>query len=392
MAAPKSPCSGAFNNTAQTISECYICNDNISNHNTYNEHIILNSLGGKLKSKSLICKQCAPSLDRIDAALSRSLNSFGLLLNIPRDRGTNPPIQATRTDNGEQISLDSGGKPVFIKPIIRDNLADNEQPSLSIIAKNQKQMRKVLTGFKRKYPSLNVEEILEIAVPRQEYIPRVNINMSFGDEELRSACKMAMNYYMYHGGKRDLIAHLIPYIQDGCENQYVGYYYPDKLIATSKPSESFIHTLFVKGNPQEEILYGYIELYNAFRLIILLSDSYRGEFFQKVYSFDVLSRKEVDKEINIDVCRKEILNLVNNSEPPVEKIASAIKVLVDAIKLNQINKAINKVIEDFFQNIAEGTIFDEKMSQELISNLSKEFCGFMYRDLDPHQPNFDANY
>ncbi len=85
--------------------------------------------------------------------------------------------------------------------------------------------------------------------------------------------------------------------------------------------------------------------------------------FQKVYSFDVLSRKEVDKEININVCRKEILNLVNNPEPPVEKIASAIKDLVEAIQLNQIGE---QTIKDFFKNIPEGTIFDEKISQELI--------------------------
>jgi len=339
MVAPKSPSSGAFNNTPSIISECYICNKNIVPEEVYNEHIILNSLGGRLKSKSLICRQCARNLDKIDVALSRSLNSFGLLLNIPRDRGTNPSIQATRTDTGEQISLDSGGKPVLIKPTIIDNLADNEQPFLYISAMNQSQMRKVLTGLKRKYPYLDVEEIIKSAVARQEYVPPVIINLLFGEEEFRSVCKMAINFYMYHDGEhegeRDLIAHLIPYIKDGCENQYVGYYYPDELIAASNSSESFIHTLYIKGNPQEKILYGYIELYSAFRLIILLSDSYEGESFRKVYSFDVLSRERIEKEINVNVSRKEILNLVNNAEPPVEKIASAITVLVEAIRLNR---------------------------------------------------------
>ncbi|MDQ2098551.1 MAG: HNH endonuclease [Tychonema bourrellyi B0820] len=369
MAAPKSPSSGAFNNTFSKISECYICNKNIVPKEIYNEHIILNSLGGRLKSKSLICRQCASKLDKIDAALSRSLNSFGLLLNIPRDRGTNPPILATRTDTGERISLDSGGKPVVIKPIITDKLADKEQPSLYISAKDKPQMREILTGLKRKYPLLNVEELVNSAVARQEDIPPVIINLSFGEEEFRSVCKMAINFYMYHDGERDLISHLIPYIKDGCENQYVGYYYPDELIAASNSSESFIHTLYIEGNPQEKILYGYIELYSAFRLIILLSDSYEGDFFQKVYSFNVLSREEMEKEININVSRKEILNLVNNPEPPLKKIESAIKVLVDAIKLNQINKAINKDIEDFSQNIPEGTIVDGKMLQELFSKL-----------------------
>jgi hypothetical protein len=385
MAAPKSPSSRAFNNPFST-SNCYICNKNIIGEEIYNEHIILNALGGTLKSKSLICKQCARSLDRIDAALARSLNSFGLLLNIPRDRGANPPIQATRTDTGEQISLDSGGKPVLIKPDIRDNLADSKQPSLRISAINQAQMRKVLTGLKRKYPLLNIEEIIKSAVTRKEYIPPVTIDIVFGEEELRSVCKMAINFYMYHGGNRDLIVHLIPYITDGGKNQYVNYYYPDELIAASNSSEGFIHTLFIEGNLQEKILYGYIELYNAFRLIILLSDSYEGDSFREVYSFDVLSRKKVEKPININMSRKEILNLVNNSEPPVEKIASAIKVLVDAIQSNQVNKAINKAInkemEDFFKDIPEETIIDEKLLQGLISRLSKTYCDFIYRNLD----------
>jgi hypothetical protein len=382
MVEPNSPSSRAFNNTSSTINKCYICNKNIVPEDIYNEHIILNSLGGRLRSESLTCQPCARSIDKIDGALSRSLNSFGLLLNIPRHRGTNPPIQAIRTDTGEPISLDSGGKPVLIKPKITNKLDDNEQPFLSIAAINQRQMREVLRGLKRKYPFLNVEEIVKSAVTRQEYIPPVIINLLFGKEEFRSVCKMAINFYMYHGGERDLIAHLIPYIKAECENQYVSYYYPDELITESNSSESFIHTLYIEGNSHEKILYGYIEFYSAFRMIILLSDSYERDSFREVYSFDVLSGEEIERAININVSRKEILDLVNNPEPPVKKIASAIKVLVDAIHLNQINKATKKDIEDFFGNIPKGTNLDEKMLQKLFSKLSKTLCDFIPRDLE----------
>jgi hypothetical protein len=59
--------------------------------------------------------------------------------------------------------------------------------------------------------------------------------------------------------------------------------------------------------------------------------------------------------------------------------------LVDAIYLNQINKAINKAInrdiEYFKKNISEGTILDEKMLKEFFSKLSKTICDF-YRDLE----------
>lgn len=370
---------------SKTISKCYICDKNISSQDTYEEHIILNSLGGRLKSKSLICQQCARSLDRIDVALSAQLNWVGLLLDIERDRKKNPPIQAIRTDTGEQISLDSGGKPVLIKPTIKDNLADNKEPSLYIAAKNQEQMEEIGTGLKRKkHPSLNVEKMLEIAVTQKEYIPLVNIKASFGDEECcRSICKMAINFYMYHGGKRDLIAHLIPYIKDGGDNQYVWYYYPDSFTAISQPEQSFIHTLFIKGNPQEKILYAYIEFYNAFKLIILLSDSYNGGSFQKVYSFDVLSREEVNKEININLSRKEILNLVKNRPEQLEKIAKAIKDLKDAIQLKQMDKYLSslakKTIEEFFKNIPENPIFDETILRKFASKLGEDIGDFMDR-------------
>jgi hypothetical protein len=374
------------------ISKCYICNKNISAKHSYGEHIILNALGGNLTSESLMCRPCAVSLEKIDAALAQSLNSFGVLLGITRDRKTNPPILVTMIDTGEQIYLESGGKPVLPEKsiIIKDNLDNSEQPFLYIKAKDEAQLREALKGKKRKYPFLNVEEIVKSAVSQQMHISPVRIEILFGDKQLRSVCKMAMNFYMYHNGKRDLITHLIPYIKGECKkNQYVNYYYPDELIVTSDLNESFIHTLFIKGNPQEKILYGYIELYNTFRLIVLLSDSYEESFFQEAYSFDVISREKVDKEININLTRKEILDLVNNSEPPVEKIAIAVKDLKNAIASYMRYK---QLVNDL-KNILQEANFDEKMSQELIAkNLSKGMCDLMYRGLDFHQPNFDKNY
>ena len=369
------------------ISKCYICNKNIIAEHSYDEHIILNSLGGKLKSKSLMCRPCSVSFDNIDTELSDSLNLFGLLLSIKRDRGENPRIKAIRTDNDKEIFIESGGKPAFTdQPIIEYNLLDDKQFPIYIKAKNEPKMRQILEGFKRKNPSLNVEEILNSAVSGQETIPIVHPlkNILFNDKQLRSICKMAINFYMHfyvhHEGKRDLITHLIPYIKGECKNQYVNYYYPDEPIVTSNLSEdSFIHTLFIKGNPEEKILYGYIELYSAFRLIILLSDAYEESFFQKVYSFDVLSRKKVDKEININLSRKKILDVVNNPEPPVKQIDIAIKDLQKGI----VGHLIYHQLVDNLKNILQEANFDEKMVQELIEKyFTKEKCNFIYR-LDP---------
>jgi hypothetical protein len=320
-----------------------------------------------------MCRPCSVGLEKIDTALAKSLNLFGLLLSIERDRTINPSITAT-TDTGEPIYINSGGKlSLTNKPDIIDELDNSEHPFLYIKAKNKAHLKKILIGKKRKYPSLNVEEALNSAVSVKESISYVTSSSKFDDKEFRSICKMAINFYMYHGGNRDLISHLISYIRDESEARCVNYYYPDGFIATSNLSESFTHTLFIKGNQQEKILYGYIELYNAFRLIVLLSDSYEGEPFEKVYSFDVLSREEVNKTININVSRKEILDLVNNSERPVEKIASAIKDLQKSIQ-------IHIGIKDILKNISEGADVNEKMSdQSMAKKLSKEVWDLISR-------------
>jgi len=121
--------------------------------NSYREYIILNSIGGKLISFSIICQSCATEFDSIDTSLSNELNFFGLMLNIKRDRGENPPVKAKIIRTGDEISLNAGGKPVLIRPIINENQHDG---SISIRARDRKEVRIALKGLKRKY-SFNAE-------------------------------------------------------------------------------------------------------------------------------------------------------------------------------------------------------------------------------------------
>jgi hypothetical protein len=48
------------------LVNCYVCEKYIVDGNTYDEHIILNALGGRLHSKHLLCRQCAPLFQTID--------------------------------------------------------------------------------------------------------------------------------------------------------------------------------------------------------------------------------------------------------------------------------------------------------------------------------------
>ncbi len=66
---------------------CYIGENEITKENKYNEHIILNAIGGNLKSEDLICSNCSPDFDSIDTELAKQLNLITCHLNVKRDRG-----------------------------------------------------------------------------------------------------------------------------------------------------------------------------------------------------------------------------------------------------------------------------------------------------------------
>ncbi|MGK7940736.1 MAG: HNH endonuclease [Crocosphaera sp.] len=100
------------------MTKCYVCEKEITEENQYNEHIIVNAIGGKLKSKNLICSNYSPDFDSIDTELAKQLNLITCHLDVKRERGNKkiPKTTATIVATGEEIFIEPGGKPVFKNP------------------------------------------------------------------------------------------------------------------------------------------------------------------------------------------------------------------------------------------------------------------------------------
>jgi hypothetical protein len=93
------------------LAKCFICGNEINESNKSVEHIILNSIGGKLKSSELICKQCNSSLgNECDSELCRELSFATNMLNIERDRNSPQPIDGIIEKTGEKIQVLPGGE------------------------------------------------------------------------------------------------------------------------------------------------------------------------------------------------------------------------------------------------------------------------------------------
>lgn len=364
------------------MAQCYVCETEIQPENRYKEHILLNSLGGKLKSDSLLCQKCAPCFDAIDTALSKQLNSIGLLLNIKRDRGTNPSIKATIGDTGEEIFIAAGGKPVPIKPVVKATIIDGAL-HLSISARDKKQMRQVLQGLKRKYSWLDVEVTLNEAVSRGFYMtsPVHHQETVGGEEAFRAICKMAIGFYLHQGGTRDVIAHLIPYIKDGQNCSCVWFFYPDNFTALDGEDLTIFHTLHVKGDPSEGILFAHIDFFSTFKFLVLLSNRYDSNLFQATYKFDVVKSEMVAEEMEIAISRQVLLDLFEQQPHPIQKINQAWVDLQKAMLIKQTDDHLStlsrETVENYFKDVPEGTNFDEKMIAGLAKEVAEKYIASM---------------
>ncbi|WP_124221421.1 HNH endonuclease [Aquisalibacillus elongatus] len=225
--------------------ECYVCNNDLTKENETEEHIILNAIGGKLKSKKLVCKDCNSKFGfEIDNILAEQLNPIANLLDVKRDRGQPRSIKGTYQN--KEILIEPGGKMKLARPYF-----DLDKNHFKIQTSSTKQARQVLNGLKRKYKQIDIEENLNNAKRNKSYLPSVTININFGGENTsRALCKMAVNYFIFNGGNRNEIKHLLPFINgEKAEEEVEVYYFYPKSEVFNKGDNDIYHSLISLVNP-----------------------------------------------------------------------------------------------------------------------------------------------
>lgn len=364
------------------MSKCYVCGEEINKENETEEHILLNSIGGTLKSKTLICKKCNSEFgEKIDVEIAKQLNYFSNMLNIKRDRGKPPNLELKSKETGEKILLKPGGKPVRkISKINKDMNGKNNKIEISISAPSIKEARKTLCGLKRKYPSIDIEETLNNKIIKErKYLKDTYItNFKFGgDITFRSICKTAINFYMYNCGERQYIEHLVPYIKGQKKIDCVNFYYPNSDIIYKNPNE-VLHSIIIKGNHEQKLLFAYIELFNFYKFVVLLNNKYDGNDVNIGYYFDVLERREVNKSINFNIQKNEIIkHLGVNPEKIIKEINKLQKIIINNQFYKEIDSISQEARENSFKKYPEDMIITSKMSDEFADELMKRINPFI---------------
>lgn len=368
------------------MSKCLICNEDLSESNKSDEHIIYNALGGILTSKELTCEKCNKYFgSRCEAQLAKELEIFANLLNIKRDRGDVRPIQGSTAT--QQYSINPGGKPSIVKPSITVKEEDGIT-KISIEARDREQAKEVLEGLKRKYPTIDVEKTLDQIQYESKYIEDfVHHNFSFGSKDFfRAIAKMIFFLLKHkHSDAYFDMSNVIAFLKNEIDYKEIYFYYPDKDIVI-KPDKSVYHSIVIKSYPKHKLLLGFAELYNTVSLITVLSDDFSEEL-QVTYVFDVINRTEVKSPTfnfpNID--RITLDYFFMHKIPPFERIKtkweSFLKLVLERQEEAYSTELIERALNNSLKRYPEGTSITREMLDELTKVLMVELSPWLIEKL-----------
>ena len=315
---------------------CVLCRSPIYDSNNTDEHIIPNSIGGRRKVSGFICKPCNDKTgDSWDAALAREAQSLCLLLQIKRERGETPR-QPLKTVSGKEILLKPDGGMHYAD--IKGEVIEREgQTFLNIKARTMREARRLLNGFKRKYPDLDVEAVLNSLNNEPEYLrDPVMMSFSFGGPEIgRSNVKSVLAFAHHHGVDVHSCPPAVEYLTKADAEANWGFYYSGDVLI-DRPPETVFHCVAICGDARTGLLLGYLEYFSAHRIVVCLSDRYAGKDIHEIYAIDPLSGTELDFHFEMSFSEKDIRAIYNYAHFPdgahVEAMHTPLKV---ARKLDQ---------------------------------------------------------
>jgi hypothetical protein len=366
------------------MSECYVCEKELNDENRSEEHIILNACGGRLSSQDLLCKNCNNDFGSgYDVELARQTSQLSNLLHIKRDRNKPPGIKGTVTSTGEAINIPFEGAMSKVKPKIIETIEGN-QVKLTIEAKDDEQFAQILNGLKRtKYPGLPIEQAIQDAQSRQYYLnDSVTLDEKVGgDDVFRAVTKAAVNFFIYTGGDREYIRHLIPYLRSQVSIDVARIHHLP-LSIYSFDNEEVSHIIKLVGNPSEGVLYCYLEYFNAQAYIIKLNEEYDGAPIDDTYIYDVVHRRELKKTIAIDYSKSDFMSIFSSVEETPFLIVRQryARVVTIAQKRNDeryLTKLSQQIVAEVLKDLPEGAPIDTKFIEKLAAVAAAKYTPFI---------------
>lgn len=299
------------------MKTCYSCQKEINSQNESSEHIIINAIGGKLKSKKILCKICNTKLgDKYDRALAEAYNVLAHNLEISRERGKVPDVLG-ELESGAKVTVPADGAPKLHKARVDIEEKDGKK-EFKISARNIKEAQKILKGVKDKYKISDeyYDELLS-GMKSEKINDTGFIKYSLqigGDDIFKAILKALVGYYTYLDQDISNIEDCVRELKnDKNKTNRIWFLNQEHLLAPYE-KRSICHTLQIISNVSQKQLIGIYDIFSVCQYGVILSEDYNGPEIRKSYSYCFDLKKEIElSTLDVETV-SEVISLIKASE------------------------------------------------------------------------------
>lgn len=339
-----------------TTPICALCEKEITEENDTKEHLIPNAIGGRRKVKGFICESCNnTSGDDWESALAKQLNPLSLFFGISRERGE-APSQLFETTGGDRLKLNLHGSMDIEKPLYSEApLESGSGVQIQIKARSMPEAKRMLQGVKRKYPQVDLNELLGNAKSESSYCSdMLKFNLSFGGPEAgRSIVKSALALAVSSGIPAKICGEATNYLRKEDGEACFGYFYEFDLIK-NRPEGTPFHCISIKGCSKTKQVIGYVEYFGVQRVVLCLSDSYEGEDISNTYAINPITGEELSLIVELDLSNGDIREAYDYKKIPEGSVEAAFdKVIPTGMKASfekEKDRVVNQAVKHAFEN------------------------------------------
>ena len=291
-------------------ASCLSCATALTSANDSQAHVIPNALGGSLKSKGVICQICNTELDEVaDNALVKSFGDWPTLLDIPRDRGKNPP-KLIETRKGKRVRLERDGK--MTRADVEYNVTPiNDGHKVQITAGDIRTFRQLLKRAEKQFGQFNTKEAEQHARKVADKDDELKVSLDFSPRAVFGGIVTAIWIFIALRTGHALMdrQRLLEVIQRVQKNGGKFRYLIDGLPGLDGPEVSLGHKIVVRSVPLTGNLIAYVEILGMLKVggIFAATDG-PAELIEHIYAYDVLGRRERSSEFAINAFEFESQN------------------------------------------------------------------------------------
>ncbi|NKK74314.1 hypothetical protein GFM13_29080 [Rhizobium leguminosarum bv. viciae] len=283
------------------MTYCQGCDKELTTATDSEAHIIPNALGGNLKPRGIICRTCNGKLDTIaDNRLIKAFGDWPTLLDIPRDRGSNPS-KNVETRNGRRVRIEANGA-LTRSDILYSVEGDEERSVVKLGAGDWKTFNNLLQRVAKQFPQFEPAEALKHA--RKVDVDdgdELKLGIDFHPRAVFGGIVAAIWLFMnlktgigFCDWERLLVA--IRKIQ---RNGGLFRYMTEGFPGLVGPEIPICHKIVLRSNPATRQLLAYVEILGVLRVGGLVGEG-GDQPLEHIYVYDVFNRTDRSAEFSIN--------------------------------------------------------------------------------------------